>query len=126
MAFLTKFVLNSGFSATQITLLLQDVSFNASPVHNIGGVLFALKFAQPEHFRFKNWLHDNSSVFGQIETSLNWQMNFEDNDLHQIQEDWAGRNFMTISHANSLLIIKECRDESQIYNYHGFNCRFMN
>ena len=38
MAFLTKFFLNSGFSATQITLLFQ----NASPVHNVGGVLFAL------------------------------------------------------------------------------------
>ena len=51
--------------------------------------------------------------------SLNWPINFEDNDLHQIQEDWAGRNFMTISGVNSLLIIKECRDESQIYNYNG-------
>ena len=33
---------------------------------------------------------------------------------------------MTISSVNPLLIIKECRDESQIYNYHGFNFRFMN
>ena len=49
-----------------------------------------------------------------------------DTDLDQIQEDWAGRNFMTISSVNPLLIIKECRDESQIYNYHGFNFRFMN
>ena len=28
---------------------------------------------------------------------LNVQNNFEDIDLHQIQEDWAGRNFMTTS-----------------------------
>ena len=42
MAFLTKFFLNSGFSATQMTLLFQNVSFNASPEHNVGGVLFAL------------------------------------------------------------------------------------
>ena len=42
MALLTKFFLNSGFPATQITLLFQKISFNASPAHNVGGVLSAL------------------------------------------------------------------------------------
>ena len=39
--------------------------------------------------------------------------------LHKIQGKWAGRNFITTSRANSLLITHtlECRDESEIYNY---------
>ena len=45
--------------------------------------------------------------------------------LHQIQGNWAGRNFATESRVNSRLIQYACknahRDESEIYNYQRFN-----
>ena len=38
--------------------------------------------------------------------------------LHQIQGKWGSRNFITTSRANSLpLLMQQCRDESEIYNY---------
>ena len=49
--------------------------------------------------RNEQWIfHDNSSVFSQIKNCLKGY------NLHQIQENWAGTNFMTTLHVNSLLI----------------------
>ena len=38
--------------------------------------------------------------------------------LHQIQENWAGRNFITASRVNSRLIMQaRMQDQSEIYNW---------
>ena len=48
-----------------------------------------------------------------------------------IQGNWAGRNFITASRVNLRLItqVRECRDESEIYNYQWIqllNNKFIN
>ena len=64
--------------------------------------------------------------------SLNGLNFLEDVHLHQVQGNWAGRNFVTESHVNSQLItlrMQECRDESEIYNYQRIqlsNNKFIN
>ena len=76
----------------------------------------------------EQWIfHENFSVFAWSDwKSLKWLMTLLWRHFHQIQGNWAGRNFMIASRVNSCSLRIQCRDESEIYNYQRVPLFFYN